>query len=71
MLDLLLGCFLIAVGAALSGPLATRGPAFRSRRGQPRGSSAAEQFLRFRTWWVRLIGVLCLIGGVIDVVEAI
>jgi hypothetical protein len=62
----LFGFALVLLGLALLGPLSTRGPAFRLRRLDAIG---VESFLAFRKWFVRLIGILVVVGGVIYIVH--
>jgi uncharacterized protein YjeT (DUF2065 family) len=61
----LFGLALIVLGVAFMGPLSTRGPAFRLRRGLAQASLPIEAFLTFRKWFVRFVGLMLVVGGLI------
>jgi hypothetical protein len=62
----LLGIGLVVLGLLLLGPISTRGPVFgpdlRARRGE-------QEPWTYRVWFVRLVGALCVVGGIIYMVH--
>jgi hypothetical protein len=59
------GVGLLLLGGLLIGPVSTRGPIFGGLRSK---RSDVERWT-YRVWFVRLIGALCLLGGLIYVLN--
>lgn len=65
----LLGVGLVLLGVLFIGPISTHGPMFRLRRLKGPVSFGVEPLLWVRVWFVRLMGVIMIVGGLIYVVH--
>ena len=62
----LFGVGLVVLGALLIGPISTRGPIFGPSLYAKR---SGQEPWTYRVWFVRLIGALCVLGGIVYVVH--